>query len=303
MPTDSPRARARLRARAVRWAGLALLGVCGCPAPEAPPPEPMDAAIMRRDIGPIDAFAPDMGPPPDTGPRPDAWEEEPDAPRIDAGRDGGVGSSGIVVDGRLTDRAWSSAIERTTDGPSFGAFAGVQVTRFLILRTDDELAIAVEGSFPVESNVVAVYLDLSYPDLADGVLLSSAGLGDRTGAVDTVLSNTLVAIDATFRPELGWGAGRRPESITTGSATLGWRALSQTGPHTLVLGQRSQCSAAACESTLSLSALSVPATSTLGLAVRVGDPSQPDAWAAGQTIPTDSDAEFVSLIESIPPAS
>lgn len=295
MPTD------HLRARVLRSAPVLVALAAGCPEP-APLPQPMDAAVIRRDIGPIDAFMPDMGPLPDTGPRPDAWELEPDAPRVDAGRDGGAGSTGVVVDGRLTDRAWASAIERTTAEPSFGVFSGVQITRFLVLRTADELAIAVEGSFPVESNVVAVYLDLSYPDLADGVLLASSGLGDRTGAVDTVLSNSIVAIDATFRPELGWGTGRRPEPITTGSPTLGWRALSQTGPHVLVPSQRSACTASACESTLSLMELSVPPSATLALAVRLGDPTQPDLWAVGQTIPTDSDAEFISIVESIPPA-
>jgi len=297
MPTDLSRARARTLSLAL---GVALTSAA-CPAPEALPPEPMDAAVMRRDIGPIDAFSPDMGPAPDTGPRPDAWELEPDAPRFDAGRDGGAGSTGIVVDGRLTDRAWATATERTTAEPSFGVFSGVQITRFLILRTADELAIAVEGSFPVESNVVTVYLDLSYPDLADGVLLSSAGLGDSTGAVDRVLSNAIVSLHETFRPELGWGAGRRPEPIGAGSATLGWRVLSQAGPHVLVPAQRNACTVAACESSLSLSSLSIPPSRTFALAVRLGDPTQTDLWAVGQTIPADSDAEFISVVESIPP--
>jgi len=299
MPTDPPRALARPLTLAL---GLALSSAA-CPPPEAPLPEPMDAAVMRRDIGPIDAFSPDMGPPPDTGPRPDAWELEPDAPRIDAGRDGGAGSTGVVVDGRLTDRAWMTATERTTSGPSFGAYSGVQITRFLILRTADELAIAVEGSFPVESNVVAVYLDLSYPDLADGVLLSSAGLADRAGAVDTVLSNAITSVDATFRPELGWGTGRRPEPVTGGSATLGWRVLGQTDSHMILPSQRSACTVTACESALTLTAFTIDPTATFAIAVRLGDPSQPDLWAIGQTIPADSDAEFISVVETIPPPS
>ncbi len=304
MPTELPIARVRVRARHVATCVLVCISAhaAGCPEPVMPPDVP-DAFRIARDVGPIDAFRPDAPLPdtpfPDTGPPPDAWAEVPDAAGRDAGTD--AGGSGLVVDGRLVDRVWSTAIERSTVETTFGLFNGTRVSRFLALRTADELAIGLEGTFPLESTVVVMYLDVNYPDVADGVLLGSAGLFDRTGQVDTVLSNAITTIDATFRPELGWGTARRPESITSGSATLGWRLLAQTDAHVLVMSQRNACTAAACETTLPLGPLRVAPGATLGLVVRVGDALNADLWAVGQTIPTDSDPEFITVVETLPP--
>jgi hypothetical protein len=258
-----------------------------------------DAHRITRDVGPVDAYTP---PPPDAqwpdaGPLPDAWSR--DARVLDVGSDGG-GSSPVVVDGRLDDAVWSTAIERSTDLTSFGPYSGTQLTRFLYVRTRDELAIAFEGTFPLASTTVCVFLDVDYPNVTDGVLLSPSGLGDRTGQVDSVLSNSLTATDATFRPELGWGGARRPESVTAGSPTLGWRALRQTEAHVLVLAQRSACTATACETVLPLSVLGVPATRQIAFAVRVGSFDILDSWAPLQTIPNDPDPEYVSVVEIVP---
>lgn len=280
-------------------AGWFLAAGVGCREP-APEPMRFDAGLVRRDVGPIDAFVPDI-PEPDAGPRPDAWRERPDASRGDAGRDAGFETGlGLVVDGRLTDRAWTRASELGTTGPATGIFDGVYVRRFLVLREGDELALGLEGEFPSETAVVAVYLDLAYPDLREGVLLTAGGLDDRTGAVDAVLSNAITSVDAMFRPELGWGAGRRPEPATTVSPTLGWRALAQDGPHAELSAQRNACGASACESVLSLAALGVSRSATLGLVMRVGDPRFSDVWASRQTIPDDPDPEYITTVLAIP---
>lgn len=299
MPTEL------LRSRGTRPVSLALAAVglasSGCPETTVTP-DPPDAFRITRDVGPVDAYV--VPPPdawfPDTGPEPDAFDPT-DAAVRDAGRDAGS-TSVIVVDGRLTERLWDEAPTLTTSEALTGPFDGTVISRFQYLRTDDELALAFAGAFPVESSVITVYLDLDYPNATDGVVLSSAGLGDRTGQVDSVLSNVLMAADATFRPELGWGAGRRPEAITTGNATIGWRILQQTEPHVLVTTQRSACSMDACETTLDLEALAIAPATPLGIVVRVGDSAMLDAWAPLQTIPFDPDPEFVSIVETIPAA-
>ncbi len=289
--------------RLVFGLAVACLGAAssGCPVPE-PTPDPPDAMRIPRDVGPVDAFVP---PPPDAwfpdiGPVPDAFDPTDSAVR-DAGRDAGS-SSVVVVDGRLTERLWDTAPTRTTDEALTGPFDGTVISRFQYVRTEDELAIAIAGTFPVETSVITIYIDLDYPNATDGVVLSSAGLGDRMGQVDSVLSNVLMGTDATFRPELGWGAGRRPEAITTGNATVGWRVLRQTEPHALVALQRSACSLEACETTLDLEALGIAGTTPLGLVLRVGDSALLDAWAPLQSIPFDPDPEFVSIVETIPAA-
>lgn len=289
---------------------LALLGACSlavcaaaCPEPIETPEVP-DAFRTTRDVGPIDAWYPDAyqddAPLPDTGPRPDAFD--PRDVGIDAPRDAGS-STTIVVDGRLTERAWDAAETYSTSEATFGPYAGTVISRFHVVRSRTELAIAVAGSFPVEGQTIAIYLDLDYPDLADGVVLTPSGLGDRTGQVDSVLSNSLMSTDSTFRPELGWGAARRPEAITTASSTIGWRALRQTDPHATLSNQRSACSLEVCESVVSLEAIGVDATTPLGLVLRVGDAALLDTWAPLQTIPTDPDPEFVSVVLAIPAAS
>ena len=277
--------------------------VLGCPEPVVTPEVP-DAFRITRDVGPIDAWMPDAyqddAPLPDTGPGPDAFD--PRDVGVDAARDAGS-STTILVDGRLTERAWDLADTYSTTETTFGPYAGTVISRMHIVRSSTELAIAIAGSFPVESQTVAVYLDLDYPDLADGVLLTPSGLGDRTGQLDSVLSNSLMSTDSTFRPELGWGAARRPEAITTGSATIGWRVLRQTDPHSLLTNQRSACSLDVCETIVSLEAIGVEPTTPLGLVVRVGDTAALDTWAPLQTIPNDPDPEFVSVVLTIAAAS
>ena len=302
MPTERPlRCSIRLAFRVSLGVTCALTGawISGCPDPVSTP-DPPDAFRIPRDIGPVDVYT--VPPPdavfPDTGPEPDAFDPN-DAAVRDAGRDGGT-SSVIVVDGRLTERLWDEAPTFTTSEALTGPFDGTVISRFQYVRTESELAFAIAGAFPVESSVIAIYLDIDYPDATEGVVLTSAGLGDRIGAVDSVLSNVLMATDATFRPELGWGAGRRPEMITTGTATIGWRILQQTEPHVLVALQRSACSADTCETTLDLEALAIASTAPLGVVVRVGDSAMLDAWAPLQTVPFDPDPEFLSIVATIP---
>jgi hypothetical protein len=287
-------------------AGLACalaVGSSGCPDP-LPMVDDFDAFRARRDVGPLDAWSPDAyqddapfdAPLPDGGP--DAFEPRDvglDAP-FDAPR------TGILVDGRLTERAWELAEAFNTEETTFGPYAGSVISRFHYVRSATELAIAVAGNFPVSGQTVAIFLDLDYPNLADGILLTPAGLADRTGDVDSVLSNALTPIDAMFRPEVGWGSARRPEPVTAGSATLGWRRLSQTGVHTALPSQRSMCSLDACETTVSLAALGVDPATPLGLVLRVGDAMMRDLWTPLQTIPNEPDAEFVSVVLVIPAA-
>jgi hypothetical protein len=303
MEPTTPRASVPVRHSLVVGASCALwAATLGCPEPVVTPEVP-DAFRVTRDVGPIDAWYPDAyqddAPLPDTGPRPDAFD--PRDVGVDAPRDAGS-STTILVDGRLTERAWDVAETYSTSEATFGPYAGTVISRFHVIRSDTELAIAVAGTFPADGQTVVVFLDLDYPDLADGIVLTPAGLGDRTGQVDSVLSNSLMTTDATFRPELGWGATRRPEAITTGSATLGWRALRQTDPHALLSNQRSACSLEVCETIVSLEALGVDPMTPLGLVVRVGDATMLDTWAPLQTIPNDPDPEFVSVVLTIPAA-
>jgi hypothetical protein len=302
--TTTTRARVFVRPLFVAGVSSALSVLAlGCPEPVVTPEVP-DAFRMTRDVGPIDAWYPDAyqddAPLPDTGPRPDAFD--PRDVGADAPRDA-ASSTTILVDGRLTERAWDVADTYSTSETTFGPYAGTVISRMNVVRSETELALAIAGTFPSDGQTVVVYLDLDYPDLADGIVLTPAGLGDRTGQLDSVLSNSLMTTDSTFRPELGWGAVRRPEAITTGSATIGWRALRQTDPHMLLTNQRSACSLDVCETIVSLEALGVDATTPLGLVVRVGDTTMLDTWAPLQTIPNDPDPEFVSVVLTIPAAS
>lgn len=314
MPTEHVRARApltrhgvaeRLRTRvfmpvvAASIAGTSAW-LSGCPNPEVTSDFP-DAFRMSRDIGPVDAFRPDVqypdAPLPDMGPTPDAAR---DAPGTDVGRDAGS-STGIVIDGRLTERVWSEAVLYDTAETTFGPYAGTYISRFHYVRSETELVFAFEGSFPVETSVIALYLDLEYPEAGDGVVLQPTGLGDRSGEVDSVLSNGLTTVDATFRPEIGFGVADRPHTVSAGAPTIGWRRLSQSGAHTLLSAQRSACTAMACETMVSLEGLGVSPERAIGFVLRVGDSALIDTWIPLQTIPYDASPEFVSFVQTIPP--
>ena len=85
----------------------------------------------------------------------------------------------IFVDGRLTEREWSSATDNAPLGTGIGAvFGGARFDRFLHFRTETHLYFAYEGDFPDDTAVV-VYLDRDYGS-ERGILLTGTPLFDRS---------------------------------------------------------------------------------------------------------------------------
>ncbi len=301
MPTDRSEPRLRRRARSAGAIALGLVAIaCEGPRYEALP----DAHRIPRDVGPIDAWRPDAAP--FDAPLPDGWGLDVgsrdvgargDAARAEDAWSGG--SLGVVVDGVLDDRAWARASSSETPEVTVGRYAGTRIERLVVLRDADELALGVEGSFPIATTTLVLYADVEGA-LGDGVLLQLTGLADRTGAVDAVLSNGLMAVESSFRPQLGFGAvigGRAP---TSDPDALGWRTLSPFGEHAVVTHARSACSTWACETVLELSSLGVPSSSAIRFIVRVGDAAALDLWVPFQTIPSEDDPEFVTTTAFIP---
>lgn len=273
-----------------------ILLLAGCPP--APEPDYPDAPRMRRDGGPPpDAYVMDAGPRPDTGPRPDAFR--PRDTGTDATRDVGSGEL-IFVDGRLTEREWSSATDNAPLGTGIGAvFGGARFDRFLHFRTETHLYFAYEGDFPDDTAVV-VYLDRDYGS-ERGILLTGTPLFDRSMGLNFVLSNSLNSIDVEFRPDLAWGSARRPETSTMASTTIGWRGLSELSAHRTIRSGLSACTARVCETSMPLSALAIPSTATIRFVMRVGNIRSLDNWAIGLTIPDGDEPSIISLVATIPP--
>lgn len=301
---ESARERVSVRGLSRRSARLgaaciaALAFAASACEPKEVPSNPMDgidAGRVRRDGGPgPDAYRDDTGPPPDTGPRPDAYSEI-DAAEV-AEDDASTGIP-ITVNGSLSESFWDDAELYAASGTGAGIFDGMTIDRFLVRRTETGLFIGLEANFVSTTNVLVVYLDLGYGD-GTGIVFSSAGLSDRSGDVDTVLSNALTPVDTDFRPDVAWGVESPPVPASSGSSVIGWRTLSQTGAFsttgTSVTGQRSACSTTECETYLPISA-----STTFAFAVRVGDSATSDTWATGLTIPNDPDPEYVSIVETL----
>lgn len=277
-------------------AGAVLIG---CPGPMNEPIDLPDVPRARRDGGPEvipDAYQMDVGPVPDTGPRPDSAVRDSGT---DAGRRSDAGARDpITVDGLLSEPLWLEAADIRPTSTGFGTWQDVRFEHFYVVRTDTMLYLGFEGSFPIASTAVVVYLDVDYARGATGVQLMGLELNDTTPGIGSVLSTRLTTVDGTFRPDFGWGAARRPEATSTGSSTIGWRTLSATGTHPRLSVGRSACQLSGCETSIALAALGVASDAELGFIVRVGDVEALGAFAPGLTIPSD-DPSFVSNVGTI----
>lgn len=279
--------------------GATCLCVGGCPPSADTDADLPDVSRVRRDGGPEvipDAYVMDIGPVPDTGPRPDSAVR-------DAGRDAWQRTDAgprdpITVDGILSESAWLEASDTPPSATGVATWDGVQFDHFYVLRSETTLSFAFSGTFPNPTNAVVLYLDVDYAIGDRGVVLTTLGLEDVTAGIGSVLSNSLLSADGTFRPDFGWGAARRPEVASTGSSTIGWRTLSSTGTHPRLTSGRSACTLSACETSIALDALGVAPSAQLGFILRVGDVEALGSFAVGLTVPAD-DPAFVSNVATI----
>ena len=250
------------------------------------------------DIGPV----PDTGPLPDSGPGPDTGTVRDsgftsrdsglarDAGRVDAGS-----AEPVTVDGLLREPFWDDALERAPVRSGSGLWAGMNFDHFYAVRTRTTLYFGFAGTIPSASSAVIVYLDVDYGS-TNGVMLTPTGLSDRSTGIGSVLLNPITSIDTAFLPDFGWGAARRPEPATTGTSTIGWRALEEIGTHPLVAMGRNACTLNACETAISLSALGITSAAPIAYVMRVGDVNTLGSFATGLTIPMDEPAFITGVV-------
>jgi hypothetical protein len=262
-----------------------------------------------RDAGPRDAYVcgecPDTGAivrprdaGRDVGPLPDA---NVDAAFVDSGTtttDAGAPLA-ITVDGALSDLVWTEQVPLVLTVSAFEPFAGDHLDSLFFFRDETYLYIAFEGEL-LSGASVAMYVDLG--TTFSDVSLMGMRLDDTSGEVDATLSIPLFGT-AEFAPEFGWGTAMMPHVASAGGTTIGWRRLASVGAFTLITtGNRSACSATACETAIALATLGATTDSRIDFIVRLG---RSDVGWSNQTFPASSSGtpEYVDFSLSVPPAT
>jgi hypothetical protein len=238
-----------------------VLALTACQPVTEPPFPPLRDTSFDADL---DAPRPDV-PLPDA-PRPDA--PRPDVPGLDApGEDAGDPDFDggtrlpITIDGVLDEVEWDTATIASSSATGVGLFAGCTLTSLRALADDANVYLAIEGMLC--TGAIVAYVDTGRA----GVLLGTLPLGDVDGFVDSVLSRSWTLADPTVNPRFAWGTSDPSASATTATDVIGWRELSQDGPHRHLTTDLSACAGTACETMVPLSALGSPAR--LRIAVRL----------------------------------
>jgi hypothetical protein len=243
---------------------MAVPFALGC-QPATPPPfaPPRDASFdADLDAPRPDAPRPDA-PRPDA-PRPDAATSDAPEAEADAGSSDGGSALAITVDGLLLEPEWSEATLASSASMGVGAFSGCSLSALRALADDANVYLAVE--LRLCRGAVVAYVDTGSP----GVLLGMTELGDLDGTVDAVLSRSWSLVDPSRSPRFAWGSAEGAAFPSSASDTIGWRELSQDGPHRHFTVDLSACGGDACETRVPRSALGLPGR--LRIAVRLATP-------------------------------
>lgn len=230
-------------------------------------------------------------------------EDDPTSPQtvrelltIDDGvmHDGGVpdaggmdgGAPGIVVDGIVDPDEWAGASVSTNTTEAIGTFAGDALVTLRAVRESTRLVVAIEGSF-ASDHAMLMYVDhdLGGPD----GLVSPTLFNDLTGELDRAISKTINPADAELRIDFAWGTLDMERAAGADDDRMGWREVG-TSPDmfSAVSENETACSASACETAISLSALGVASTADIALFVRLG--TAVADLLSNQTLPEDDPA-------------
>lgn len=244
-------------------------------------------------------------------------EDDPDAPGVvsalltiddgvampDGGPpDGGVDAgppAGLSVDGVIGVDEWAGALEATSSTPPAAPFLADELTRLLARRTATHLEIAIEGTIDT-GHAILMYLDAA----PGGLFGSPAPLVDFTGALDRALSKELFITDSSVDLDFAWGTLDMSRAISASDDRMGWRDVGSDGGAYAEVDPAmapSACGAAACETTIPLSALGARASDTIRVFVRLGDATS--LAMSNQTLPLDDPGApaFVSVTLDVAP--
>jgi|GEM_PF-2420614 len=276
----------RTLARSVLSLGMLSLGasLTACePAPVIPPTPVRDTSwdadldatipIVRRDTAPFDGGESVR----DTGGF--------DVPDFD---DAGFRLD-IDIDGELIEAAWDDTTVTTSSAVGFGAFASCSLAALRTTYDDRYFYLAVEGVLCNGAIIVYVVAPTG------GVLLTTIPLADNIGEVDVVASRSFANTDPDRRPRFAWGTSEVPASPSIASERLGWRELSQDGPHRHFTGDLSACAGNICETRVPLSEVGDP--TSLRIAVRLATADDGSLLA----LPFETDADIsLSAFVAVP---
>lgn len=204
---------------------------------------------------------------------------EADAGTPDAGIDGGP--RGVSIDGVLDPGEWTGAACWSNDVAPTAIFAGNRLTRLCALRNTSELYLSVEGSL-TSGNAIVAYVDSDVG--GPGGLISPIVLDDLVGDLDRAISKFLTPT-AELQIDHAWGVLDMPRSVSSADARVGWRHIATAPSSFSTLTGLTACSASACETSITLSALGTSSTDEIGLALRLV--SGTSLAMSNQTIPAD----------------
>ncbi len=233
---------------------VSLLGLTGCePAPVVPPTPVRDTSwdadldatipIIRRDAPPFDGG------------------ESSDTLGIDVPPADGGFRLDIDIDGELFEAAWDDTTISSSPATGFGPFDGCALRAIRATYDDTYLYLAVEAHLC--NGAIVVY---AVPP-SGGVLLTTIPLGDEIGDVDRVASRPYSHTEPDGQPRFAWGTALMPASASAATDRLGWRELSQSGPHRHLTTDVTACSGAVCETRVPRREVGDP--TSLRLAVRL----------------------------------
>ncbi len=225
-----------------------------------------------------------------------------DAAASDAGRDGGADAghdaaviTPPVVDGVVGGTEWAFA----TSGSSSTAtiWTGNSLTTLRAIAIGGTLYVAIEGQIE-SSNGMVVYID-GDPGGTHGVA-DLATLTDSIGALDNAISAGFT-VPSTFRADVAWGTTIMSHLVTGADDTTGFRDLSvSVSNFAWLTGTQTACTAAACEASISTSALGPgPAPRAIQLFARIVSPD--GTLSPNQTLPMDDPTmpRVVSVVLSV----
>jgi len=212
----------------------------------------------------------------------------------DAGPD--AAAPGIVVDGVIGPGEWDGASMTMNAVTAIGSFTGNEAHTLYVRRDATQLQVAIEGRLTAGSALV-MYVD---QDVGGGIgLASPTPLDDFVGALDSALSKSLIT-PSELRLDMAWGTLDMDRSAAIGDDRMGWRAIGVDPSAYGNVPGATTCGSTACETTVSLTDLGVPAGAEIGLFVRLV--SSTSAAFSNQTLPAD-DAfapETISTYISVP---
>jgi hypothetical protein len=243
---------------------MALPFAVACEPVTPPPFAPPRDASFDADLDAPRPDAPGSDAPRPDAPRPDAGRSDVPSAELDAAPSDGGSALAITIDGLLLESEWSDGLLASSASTGVGAFSGCSLSALRALADDANVYLAIE--LRLCRGAAVAYVDTDSP----GVLLGMTELGDFDGPVDAVLSRSWSLVDPSRSPRFAWGSAEGAAFPSSASDTIGWRELSQDGPHRHLTVDLSACGGDACETRVPRSALGLPGR--LQIAVRLATP-------------------------------